>query len=295
MVDAIALQSFQFRIFLITCIRVPSTMFQQTDCVDEDMVAKLAATLGVHIEQTLPALWHWLLFLDPVPANQLRRDGHRAEGGLIPNDPNLPNRMWAGSRTQFHGDVAIGAKLRRESAVIGDKERTGRSGKLRVVTIRHAVLSDQGVVIEEDQDIVYRAPRMSQVVAHAAPPPPPGAFLSTVTPDEILLFRFSALTFNAHRIHYDRAYATAVEGYPDLVVHGPLQAILLAGHLRAACPGAAIRTFTCRGLAPAFVGRHLQLEAWRIADTPFAWNLQTRDPSGAICMQAQVTLHHNAA
>ena len=259
------------------------------------MVAKLAATLGVPIEHTLPALWHWLLFLDPVPANLLRRDGHRAEGGLIADDPNLPARMWAGSRILFHGDVAVGAKLRRESSVIGNKERAGRSGKLRVMTIRHAILSDQGVVIEEDQDIVYRAPGASEAAAQMAAPPPPGACLNMVTPDEILLFRFSALTFNAHRIHYDRTYATVVEGYPDLVVHGPLQAILLAGHLRAACTGAAIRTFTCRGLAPAFVGRQLQLEAWRAADTPFAWNLQTRDPSGAICMQAQATLHHNTA
>jgi 3-methylfumaryl-CoA hydratase len=265
-------------------------MFQQTDDVGADLVARLAATLGVDVERTLPALWHWLLFLDPVPTNQLRRDGHRAEGGLIPSDPELPIRMWAGSRTAFHGDVAIGAQLRRESSVIGNKAREGRTGKLRVITVRHRISSDHGLMIEEDQDFVYRASGPFRASAQPAPPPPPGACLRIVTPDEILLFRFSALTFNAHRIHYDRTYATSVEGYPDLVVHGPLQAILLAGHLRAANPGRVIRKFDCRGLAPAFVGRKLQLEAWCDTDRAVDWTLQTRDPSGVICMQAQAVI-----
>ena len=265
-------------------------MSQRTECVGADIVARLAATLGVHVEGKLPALWHWLFFLDPVPANQLRRDGHQAGGGLIPEDRDLPIRMWAGSRTKFHGDIAVGSTLRRESSLIGNRERDGRSGKLRIITIQHHIVSDQGVVIEEEQDLVYRASGASTAVAQTVPPPPSNACLHNITPDEILLFRFSAVTFNAHRIHYDRTYAVSVEGYPDLVVHGPLQAILLAGHLNAACPGAVIRKFECRGLAPAFVGRELQLEAWHDSDSSSVWNLQTRDPSGAICMQARATI-----
>ncbi len=263
---------------------------QQTDTVSEDVVARLAATLGVPIGGTLPALWHWLLFLDPVPANQLRSDGHRLEGDLVPNDPDLPIRMWAGCRTAFHGDVATGTLLRRESRVAGDKQRQGRSGKLRFLTVESKIFSDQNLVIEEQQDFVFRAPGAPRAAAPLAPPAPSDACLRIITPDEVLLFRFSALTFNAHRIHYDWTYATSVEGYPGLVVHGPLQAILLAGHLRAACPGAVIRKFVCRGLAPAFVGRKLQLEAWPDSDSPCAWKLQTRDPAGAICMQAQAII-----
>jgi 3-methylfumaryl-CoA hydratase len=251
-------------------------MFTQTDRVDADRVARLAATLGVEIGSTLPALWHWILFLDPIPANQLRADGHRAEGGIIPIDPHLPARMWAGSRTELCADIAIGASLHR--------------GILRVVTVHHDVFSDHGLVLREDQDFVYLEAGLPRPTPPLAPPPPPDASRRTVIPDEILLFRFSALTFNAHRIHYDRTYATGVERYPDLVVHGPLQAILLAGHLNAACPGGAIRTFDCRALAPAFVGRQLQLEAWHDPGNPVAWTLQTRDPSGVICMQARAVI-----
>ena len=264
---------------------------QQTDSVGADAVTRLAASLGVQIDRTLPALWHWLFFLDPIPAHQLRPDGHRLEGGLIPNDPDLPIRMWAGCRTEFHGNVTIGTTLRRESSIIDNKERQGRSGKLRFITAKHTIISDHGLVIEEEQDFVYRAPGASRATAPLAPPAPAGACLRLITPDEVLLFRFSALTFNAHRIHYDWTYATAIEGYPGLVVHGPLQAILLAGHLEAACKGASIRTFECRGLVPAFAGRKLQLEAWCDADDPVAWNLQTRNPSGAICMQARAIIH----
>jgi 3-methylfumaryl-CoA hydratase len=267
---------------------------EQTDHVDADRIARLAATLYVQTECRLPALWHWLLFLDPVPANQLRRDGHRAAGGIIPIDPDLPTRMWAGCRTEFYTNVAIGARLRRESRLIANTERQGRSGKFRIITARHSILSDDGLAIEEDQDFVYRAEGASRTAASPSPPPPQGACLRTLTPDEILLFRFSALTFNAHRIHYDRTYATTVEGYPDLVVHGPLQAILLAGHLSAACPGMVIRKFDCRAQAPAFVGRTLQLEAWRDAGSRVDWHLQTRDPSGVICMQAHAVIHQTA-
>ena len=265
-------------------------MLRQSDCAGADVVSRLASTLGVQTDQTLPPLWHWALFLDPVPAIQLGRDGHRADGALIPTDPDLPARMWAGGRVDFHGEIAIGTQLRRETTVIATKERHGSAGKLRIITLQHRIVSDAGLVIEEEQDVVTRAPTMARAPAPPAPPAPSDACQRSILPDEILLFRFSALTFNAHRIHYDRAYATTVEHYPDLVVHGPLQAILLAGHLLTACPGATIRTFHYRAQAPAFVNRNLQLEAWRDAGNQAAWTLQTRDPSGAVCMRAQATI-----
>ena len=275
--------------------QAPAMTSPQTDNAHGEVVARLAATLGVQTGHTLPPLWHWILFLDPVPPSQLGRDGHRAEGGLIPIDPDLPNRMWAGGRVTFHDEIAIGARLHRETSVIADKERIGRAGKLRIITIRHRIFSDQGLAIEEEQDIVYLAPSLSRATSSPAPPAPPEACKRSIAPDEILLFRFSALTFNAHRIHYDRTYATSVEHYPDLVVHGPLQAILLARHLQTACPNASIRTFDYRAQAPAFVNRDLHLEAWRDANNPAAWTLQTRDPSGLVCMRAQAEIHQHTS
>jgi 3-methylfumaryl-CoA hydratase len=235
----------------------------------------------------LPSLWHWLLFLDPAPANTLGPDGHRASGGPIPLDPNLPARMWAGGDVHFHQPIPIGTQLRRETRLADITERQGRSGKLRFVTLQHTIFSKTALLIEERQSLVYRAATAPRPQSAPAPNAPPGAFLTSVTPDEILLFRFSALTFNAHRIHYDLPYATTVENYPGLVVHGPLQAILLAHHLTTAAKGTTIRHFEYRGQSPAFAGHPLRLEAWPDAEHPVIWHLQTRDPSGTICMSAQ--------
>jgi 3-methylfumaryl-CoA hydratase len=273
-------------------------MFEQTDCASADVAARLSACLDMQTGENLPPLWHWLLFLDPAPASALGPDGHRASGGPVPLDPDLPARMWAGGNVQFHKPIPIGTILRRATRVADITERQGRSGKLRFVTLQHTIFSNDDLLIEERQNLVYRAaiaPRPQAAPAHAAPP---GAFLRSITPDEIMLFRFSALTFNAHRIHYDLPYATTVEHYPGLVVHGPLQAILLAGHLANAMPeGAVIHHFDYRGLAPAFGGRPLNLEAWPAeawpnADHPATWHLQTRDPAGAICMSAQAKTGH---
>ncbi len=261
-------------------------MFEQIDYASADVVARLASCLDVEVGENLPPLWHWLLFLDSAPASALGPDGHRASGGPVPLDPDLPARMWAGGNLQFHKPIAIGTELRRETRVAEITERNGRSGKLRFVTLLHSILSNGEMLIEERQNLVYRAATAPRAPAAPAPAAPPGALLRTITPNEILLFRFSALTFNAHRIHYDLPYAKTVEHYPGLVVHGPLQAILLAGHLAAALQGATIRHFDYRGQSPAFVGHPLQLEAWPDAEHPATWYLQTRDPSGAICMSA---------
>jgi 3-methylfumaryl-CoA hydratase len=270
-------------------------MVQQWDSARSDVAERLAATLDVELENFLPACWHWALFTDPVPTRKLGRDGHRAEGGLIPCDPELPARMWAGGRIKFHRAVELGCVLRRETRIRDITEREGRSGRLRFVVLQHLVFAGEEVVIEEEQDLVYRQPAAPRMAAGAAPPAPPGAWRRATTPDEIMLFRFSALTFNAHRIHYDRDYATSVEHYPDLVVHGPLQAILLAGHLAACRPGLVIRQFGYRAQGPAYVNRELHLEAWPDADDADAWHLHSRDPAGAICMSAHAVLHPSAS
>ncbi len=269
--------------------------FRQNDAARKDVAERLAATLDVRLGDLWPPLWHWALFLDPAPASKLGQDGHRAHGQLIAPDPLLPARMWAGGRVKFHRPLAFDSELGRESSVIEVKEREGRSGRLRFVTLQHRIFAGDALAIAEEQDLVYRAPQGPRAAAGIAPPAPPGARLRTITPDEILLFRFSALTFNAHRIHYDLAYATSVEKYPGLVVHGPLQAILLAGHLASACPGATLLHFAYRGQSPAFANRELQLEAWPDAQDPSIWQLQTRDPSGCLCMSAQAAIQPPAS
>jgi len=262
----------------------------QQDVVSQAPMAGLAACLDLPASAyatAVPPLWHWLLFLDPVPSHALGNDGHRAQGGLVPRDPNLPARMWAGGRLRFLGELVIGQTVSRKTSVASVTERQGRSGALRFVTLLHRIRHEAGVVIEEEQDLVFRAPPAARAAAaFAAPPAAAGAVVDSIVPDAKLLFRFSALTFNAHRIHYDLAYATEIEHYPGLVVHGPLQAILLAGHLQRAAPGARLQRFDFRAESPAFAGQKLQLEAWPKPERPGEWHLQTRNPDGAICVRA---------
>jgi len=266
-------------------------MLEQADRITAGPVERLAACLDLPREAlspgTLPPLWHWLFFLDSPPAAALGRDGHRADGGLAGHDPALPARMWAGGRLRFHQPVPVGTTLRRHSQVAEVRDRQGRSGTLRFVTLRHRFASDAALLIEEDQTIVFRAAGGSSAAAQPASALPEGAVLRTLVPDEVMLFRFSALTFNAHRIHYDAPYATAVENYPGLVVHGPLQAVLLAGHAGLCVPGARMVRFDFRAEAPAFCGRALHLACWPDAGRPGVWHAQSRDEEGGVCMRAE--------
>jgi 3-methylfumaryl-CoA hydratase len=265
----------------------------QHDVAQRASMARLAAChallAGFADGATLPPLWHWLHFLDAAPAAELGVDGHRIHGGPIAHDPALPARMWAGGRLRFAVGPADAAPIRRETRVLDVRDRQGRSGPLRLATLQHSIRGEAGLLVEEEQDIVFRAP--------AAPQPPPpaplapdGAIVRTLTPDPVLLFRFSALTFNAHRIHYDSNYAGPAEHYPGLVVHGPLQAILLTALLTLAAPGTDLRRLDFRGYAPAFANRELRLEAWPAPGRPGLWHLQTRDPSGAVCMVAEAEI-----
>lgn len=198
----------------------------------------------------MPPLGHWLLFVPEARQSLIGTDGHPARDA-----DGLPRRMWAGSRVRFHAPVPLGSPLRRQSETLEEIEKQGKSGPMRFVTMRHRIFVDDVLAIEEDQDIVYRQAAPAGTSAHPpapeskAPPPP---VVRSFKADPIQLFRFSALTFNAHRIHYDRDYATGEEGYPALVVHGPLIATLLMDHYLRHHPAATIRGFSFRAMRPIF-------------------------------------------
>jgi 3-methylfumaryl-CoA hydratase len=198
----------------------------------------------------LPPLWHWLYFLPLVPARGIGADGHPLRGGFLP-PVALPRRMWAGGRLRFHRALRVGAEVERVSRIASVSAKSGKSGSLVFVTVVHELRDAQGLALQEEQDIVYReAPQPD-----ATPPAPPlapagGAFSRELRPDPVLLFRYSALTFNSHRIHYDEPYATQVEGYPGLVVHGPLIATLLLDLVRREQPGRRIASFEFKAVSP---------------------------------------------
>lgn len=267
---------------------------EHQDRVAAAAIAGLAATLDLAPETAapggfLPPLWHWMLFQTWAPASALGPDGHPRRGGFLPPIHDLARRMWAGGRLVFRAPLATGAALRRTSTILAIRETSGGSGRLVFVTVRHVIEGENGPAIEEEQDIVYRGADGAAVrAARAEPPPPAGAFARTVTPDAVMLFRYSALTGNGHRIHYDLDYVTKVEGYPGLIVHGPLQATLLADLLRRHAPaGAKLAKISFRGQRPAFHDRPLTLVGWRDGGL---YRLESRDPDGACCMRAEAEL-----
>jgi 3-methylfumaryl-CoA hydratase len=225
----------------------------RSDIVIAGPISALSATLDrddppPQPGDPLPLLWHWLFFLDRHRASELGPDGHVRRGGLLPPVP-LPRRMWAGSRFEFHHPLRVGDQMTRETRVMDIKEKSGRSGPLVFVVVRHEISNAAGLAIAEEHDIVYRDHGPGAPVRAA---PAEAAWERTIQPDDVLLFRYSALTFNAHRIHYDRRYATEVEGYPGLVVHGPLIATLLMDLLRRNQSGANVTRFSFRAVSPLF-------------------------------------------
>lgn len=207
----------------------------------------------------LPPLWHWIYFLEGLPSGELGRDGHPARGAFLPPVP-LSNRMWAGGRVAFEAAVPLGATLERRSKVQSVEHKRGRSGELVFVTVLHEILVGGACAIREEHDIVYR----EASAPDAASRPPEGArtarFTREVLPTTTTLFRYSALTFNGHRIHYDLDYCRAVEGYDNLVIHGPLNATWLAGYAEEVS-GRRLREFAYRSLRPAILGGALTLNA----------------------------------
>jgi 3-methylfumaryl-CoA hydratase len=260
----------------------------RADMVASRLVHGLAAALDLPDPgPELPPLWHWMLFQAWAPASGLGPDGHPARGGFLPPADDLPRRMWAGGAVEFLAPLQVGEGVTRTSTIAAIEEKQGGSGRLLFATVRHEIAGEAGVAIREDQNIVYRGLEGAAVKpAAAAPPPPAHALARTLRPGPVLLFRYSALTGNSHRIHYDQDYVTRVEGYPGLVVHGPLQATLLAAHACAASPGARLARFAYRARRPAFHDRDLTLVG--VAEGATA-RVESRDDTGAVCMDGEAT------
>lgn len=236
--------------------------------------------------EPLPPCWHWLYFLDAVPASALDKDGHAKRGGFMPPVP-LPRRMWAGSRIRFCAPLFLGAEARRVTTIADIQHKPGRSGDLVFLTLRHEIFLADQLAIEEEQDLVYREPVTGAATSAPQQAPVEAQWTRDVTPDPILLFRYSALTFNSHRIHYDRDYATGVEGYKSLVMQGPLTATLLLDLLQRKLPGVRVGEFSFRALWPLLEGSPLRLQGSRDGPGVSLWAL---DGAGTLAMQAQASI-----
>ena len=247
------------------------------DVLALERARKLAATLdlepgGLGPGDPLPPGWHWTCFHQAVPRSALADDGHERRGDFLPPVP-LERRMWAGGRLRFLRPLRIGSSVQRVSTVRSIEEKEGRAGPLVFVTVEHRILADGGVAVKEEQDLVYlsRPERRGSDESEGrraddVETGPAWMWSEPFTADEVTLFRFSALTFNGHRIHYDRRYATEVEGYPELVVHGPLLALSLLGAgarwaLEAGGAGGGLVgwRFAYRALSPVFCHETVQL------------------------------------
>jgi 3-methylfumaryl-CoA hydratase len=237
----------------------------------------------------LPPLWHWLFFLPLHRASEIGSDGHPKRGGFLPPVPQ-PRRMWAGSQFEFHAPVRVGDAVERRSTIADASTKQGRSGALVFVRVRHELHCNgaEHPALVEWHDIVYRD---AKAPGEPEPPPQPAPgdamWQRELVPDDVLLFRYSALTFNGHRIHYDRRYVTEVEAYPGLVVHGPLIATLLLDLLHRHVPDARLASFRFKALRPAFDGRPLRLNGRREGDQVHLW---AQDDAGWLMMDASTAL-----
>jgi 3-methylfumaryl-CoA hydratase len=217
----------------------------------------LSATLDwdipcVDLGTDVPPCWHWLYFLPLHRQSDIGPDGHGKRGGFLPPVP-LPRRMWAGSRIEFLAPLRAGQAISRTSRIADVSMKDGRTGPLVFVNLQHEIRAEGQLSIREEQDIVYRdMPQPGEAAPAGVPAPTNATWKRDVHPDDALLFRYSALTFNGHRIHYDRRYVTEVEGYPGLIVHGPLTATLLLDLLRRQLPTAQVRRFVFKAIKPIF-------------------------------------------
>ena len=262
---------------------------EETAIIEPSAAGARAATLDHAVAPKpgapLPPLWHWLYFAPRTRQSQLGADGHPRLGDFMPPVP-LPRRMWAGGRLRFSGSILIGETVRRASEITSVAHKSGRQGDLVFVALRHKLSTDRGLAVEEEQDLVYCAPSKAAASPDTRPPYPsePAAWREVLNPDPVLLFRYSALTFNAHRIHYDAPYATSEEGYPGLVVQGPLTATLLVDRLLAWAPGG-LEEFSFRGLRPLYAGAPLSL-CGDPGETPGDYRLWAETPGGETAMSA---------
>ncbi len=272
----------------------------KTETLSDDITAAPVRALSATLDRddpapvpgtALPPLWHWLYFLPQHRQSELGPDGHAKRGGFLPPVP-LPRRMWAGGRLQWFPEnpLVVGDAVQRISRIESVTHKAGRTGDLLFVLVKHEVHNDKGLALSEEHDIVYRA-----AAQPGDPVPQPvaaekgAAWQREIVPDDVLLFRYSALTFNGHRIHYDRKYVTEVEGYPGLIVHGPLIATLLVDLVRGHAPGTFIKRFDFKAVRPTF-----DLHPFRVNGQPSAdgktVKLWAEDHEGWLTMQGTAEL-----
>ena len=263
------------------------------DVANASPIERLAALLDHETPpwrpNELPPLAHWLHFLPTARQSEIGPDGHPRRGGFLPPVP-LPRRMWAGSRVELRAAIPIGAAMTKRSTVQSVELKSGASGEMVFVVVRHEIACKNAPAIVEEQDLVYREapkPNASQTGKVAREEGRTSEWTRTVTPDPVQLFRYSALTFNGHRIHYDRDYCREIEGYPGLVVHGPYTATLLVDHLLRHRPGAAIAKIAFRAVRPLFDTAPFQL-CGSLTDT--GADLWARGAGGETAMTMSVAL-----
>jgi 3-methylfumaryl-CoA hydratase len=247
-----------------------SLVFSCTGYIDEDPARALAGLLDLDpsetFERSLPPLWHWLYLLDRPAQHTLGHDGHSLAGTIpVPPGPGL-RRMFAGGRVTTLHPLTHGSHATRRSWTVSTTSKTGRSGKLTFVTIRHDIEQDGRTIIRDEQDLVYRDVSAAAAPDLASSSGGPPADATEIAVDATLLFRFSALTYNAHRIHYDRDYARTVEGYPGLVVHGPFQALVMSEAARGRLQVPGPSQFEYRLISPLFDGQGMFVGVERDGD-----------------------------
>ena len=266
----------------------------RSDEVTSAPIAALAATLDRDdpfpcAGDPLPPLWHWLFFWPLPRQSELSADGHAQRGGFLPPVP-LPRRMFAGDRVQFHRPLRVGDRISRVSRIIDVNLKEGRTGALVFVVVRHEISDREGLALVEEHDIVYReSPKANDPVPQPQTAPSGAAWIREIRPEETLLFRYSALTFNGHRIHYDRRYATEVEGYAGLVVHGPLIATLLLDLLRRNLGEANVASFSFRAVRPLFDTAPFSV-CGKVDSHGKTAQLWAKDAEGWLAMEATVGL-----
>ena len=273
------------------------TWIGRTQSAQDVMSTGSAQALAATLDQAtvladgvaLPPLWHWIYFWAVSPQSALGEDGHPQRGGFLPPVP-LPRRMWAGGRLRFKHAIPLGSAAQRDSRIEDVKIKSGATGQLAFVTVSHQLSIAGQVAVVEEHDIVYRDhPQSNAPAAQPKLAPTDAVWSRTITPDPVLLFRYSALTFNGHRIHYDRNYVTEVEGYPGLIVHAPLIATLLMELVRAHYPQEQIQSFDFRAVSPLFDTASFSVHARPEQDgkTIQCW---AANPHGELAMQAVVIL-----
>ncbi|MDH3472816.1 MAG: MaoC family dehydratase N-terminal domain-containing protein [Rhodospirillales bacterium] len=267
---------------------------EQSDVIDVLRACAMQATLDVdgpplREGDALPHLWHWLYFWSLAPHAALGPDGHAARGEFLP-PIHLPRRMWAGGRITFTKPLKIGATATRQAKVADIKRKHGSSGQLVFVTIEYEIADAEGPCLKEIQDVVFReAAKPGEKLERGEAAPAVLPWRKKITPDPLLLFRYSALTFNGHRIHYDLKYATQEEGYPGLIVHGPLLATLMMELAREKVQDREITGFVYRALRPVFDTAPISIGGRNCQNGNCA-ELWVADSQGNLAMQARADL-----